>query len=153
MFLYRIVCNKDRTTDLSGMGAYLEGGRWNNQGVFALYTSENRSLALLEVLAHVDYDILPKNMYIITLQLNDNLIWTEINKENLPEDWKTLENLEMKQTGSKILSNNQKFGLKVPSVVMPQEFNFVLNPTYFQFQEKIKILHVEILEMDNRLHT
>lgn len=60
MRVYRIVKLEKRTKDLSGTGAYMEGSRWNNEGVFALYTSESEALAMLEVMVHVQEGGLPR---------------------------------------------------------------------------------------------
>ena len=65
---------KKRTTDLSGTGAYNAGGRWNSSGVYALYTSENRSLASLEVLVHVDEGELPPDLYVMTIEIVDSAL-------------------------------------------------------------------------------
>jgi len=54
MLVYRIVKSLSHADDISGIGAYKYGGRWNNKGIFMLYASMNSSLAYLENLVHFD---------------------------------------------------------------------------------------------------
>ena len=69
MHVYRIVKSEKRTTDLSGMGAFKAGGRWNEKGTYALYTSENSSLAFLENLVHFDLEETPEDLYILEIKI------------------------------------------------------------------------------------
>jgi RES domain-containing protein len=64
MLVYRIVKNRARVNDLSGTGAFMNGGRWNYEGTYALYTSEYRSLALLETLVHTEDEELPPTVIV-----------------------------------------------------------------------------------------
>ena len=85
MIVYRIVKGKNRTRDLTGMGAFLAGGRWNQEGGFALYTSENPSLALLELLVHTGSSELPPRMFIMTIEVDDKVPVYEIKDKDLPK--------------------------------------------------------------------
>src|SRR3982750_3375345 len=70
MHLYRIVQNKTRTTDLSGIGAFIAGGRWNSKGTYMLYTSENSSLAYLESLVHFERSRMPPRLFIMMVEVD-----------------------------------------------------------------------------------
>ena len=74
MNLYRIVQNKTRTTDLSGIGAFIAGGRWNSKGTYMLYTSENSSLAYLESLVHFERSCMPPRLFIMMLEVDSTAI-------------------------------------------------------------------------------
>jgi RES domain-containing protein len=69
MHVYRIVKSEKRTADLSGMGAFKAGGRWNEKGTYVLYTSENSSLAFLENLVHFDLEETPEDLYILEIKV------------------------------------------------------------------------------------
>jgi RES domain-containing protein len=88
MLVYRIVKSEKRTKDLSGKGAFNEGGRWNNEGTYALYTSENEALAMLEILVNVGETELPPHLFIITIQVNDKAPIYYIPDKNVPKNWR-----------------------------------------------------------------
>jgi RES domain-containing protein len=150
MFVYRIVKKKIRTKDLSGKGAYNEGGRWNNEGVFALYTSENEALALLEVLVHAEESELPPDLYITTIELPNSVLILTIADSNLPEDWRIPENILLKEMGDKIFSEKKYLGIKARSAVLPGSYNFILNPLFPGYHDIVRVADVRLLEMDKR---
>jgi len=150
MFVYWIVKNMIRTKDLSGKGAYNEGGRWNNEGVFALYTSENEALALLEVLVHAEESELPPNLFITTIEFSNNYPILTIADSNLPADWRIPENILLKYMGDKILSEEKYLGIKTRSAVLPGSFNYILNPLFPGYYDIVKVVDVGLLEVDKR---
>ncbi|GAC1438863.1 MAG: RES family NAD+ phosphorylase [Sediminibacterium sp.] len=150
MFVYRIVKSKKRTTDLSGTGAYNEGGRWNNEGVFALYTSENEALAMLEVLVHAEQSELPSDLYIIKIEIASSAPLLEISDNQLPKDWRIPENIKLKEMGERIMMEKKYAGIKVLSAIMPESYNYILNPLYRGFHDLIKVAAVYPLQVDKR---
>jgi RES domain-containing protein len=146
-----MVKNKARTLDLSGMGPYLGGGRWNFEGTYAVYTAAYRSLALLETLVHLEEDELPKDLYIISIEVSDLPPILSFSLEELPQRWRELENFSIKQMGTEMLRTQQYIALRVPSAVMPFENNFVLNPQFPEFEKFVKIVQIERYEPDERL--
>lgn len=136
---------------MSGTGAYLEGGRWNSAEVYALYTSENRSLASLEVLVHVDESELPPDLYIMTIDIDDTAPIYEVQDSELPADWREPENITIKTIGDKIFNENKFLGIRVRSAVMPEEYNYVLNPLYPGYRDLVKIDAVANYIVDKRL--
>ena len=152
MTVYRIAKTKLRAGDLSGTGAFKVGGRWNNPGVFALYTSENQALAMLELLVHIEESELPPDLYIITLEIDNRAPIWEFKDEALPIDWRLPDNLVLKNMGDRLLLNKQYIGFRVRSAVMPDEYNLVLNPLYPDFNKLIKIARFDRLEVDQRLN-
>ncbi len=151
MEVYRIVKSRARTQDLSGTGAYHSGGRWNLEGTYALYTSEHRSLALLETLVHTEEDELPDNLFILKISLDDNAPVKYIALEELPGNWRTIENFSIRQMGTYLLQANECLAIKVPSAVMPYEFNYILNPMFPGFEQFVQIRSVELYQPDERL--
>ncbi len=151
MKVYRIVKAKKRTRDISGTGAYNAGGRWNSIGVYALYTSENRSLASLEVLVHVDEGELPPDLYVMTIEIADTAPVYEVKDSELPRDWREPENIALKAIGDRIFNENEYLGIKVRSAVMPEEYNYILNPLHPDYRSMIKVVSVAELVVDKRL--
>ncbi len=151
MFVYRIVKSKKRTKDLSGTGAYHEGGRWNNEGVFALYTSENEALAMLEVLVHVEESELPPDLYIITIEIPDSAPVLPIADSSLPANWRIPENILLKEMGDSIFLQKKYLGIKARSAVMPGSYNYILNPLYPNYHTMVRVVNVQLLEVDQRL--
>ena len=151
MLVYRIVKLKKRTKDLSGAGAFNEGGRWNNEGVFALYTSENEALAMLEILENVELPELPPDMFIMTIQIDDTAPVFKVPHKTLPKNWRLPENIFLKELGDKIFKENKFIGIKVRSAVMENSYNFILNPLYLDYYDLVKVIKVQKLEIDKRL--
>lgn len=151
MLLYRIAKTEERARDLSGTGAFKAGGRWNNEGVFALYTSESRALALLELLVHLEEAELPPELYIISLKVDDDLKISSVDDTLLPRDWRLPGNIILKNSGDKLLKSAAIMGFRVRSAVLPEEYNIVLNPLFPGFAEKVKIVAIEKFEPDQRL--
>ena len=151
MLVYRIVKLAKRTSDLSGTGAYNEGGRWNSEGVFALYTSENAALAMLEVMVHVDVSELPPGLFVMTIEVNDIAPLFQVRDEDLPIGWRVPENFGLKETGDKIFEEKKYLGIKARSAIMPDLYNYVLNPLYPGYYDLVKVVEVKELEIDKRL--
>ncbi|HEX5155524.1 MAG TPA: RES family NAD+ phosphorylase [Parafilimonas sp.] len=151
MKVYRIAKKKHRVNDLSGTGAYNEGGRWNSPGTYALYTSEHRSLAALEVLVHVDETELPPNLFIMTIDISEQSPVYEMPDDQLPADWRIPGNLALQIIGDQIFRENNYLAIKARSAVLPQEYNYILNPLFPGFYELVKITEVFDYEIDKRL--
>ncbi len=136
--------------DLSGTGAKIHGGRWNRKGDAVLYTAGTRALALVEVLVHTTNAFLPLNYRLITIYIPDDSILT-IPTKSLPDDWN---NTEPSDSTTKIstswLSTTEYLTMRVPSVVVEGEYNFLINPAHPDFS-KVKVLRNEAFNFDNRL--
>lgn len=148
MKVYRISkCNY--IDDLSGKGASLHSGRWHNKGTYILYTAQSPSLAMLESVVHIT-TMVQLNLCIVCLDIPEESI-TSISTEQLPDNWFINPPPDhIKQTGDLFIKNKKHLALKVPSAVMPEEFNVLLNPSHPHFK-KIKILYSRILRLDERL--
>jgi RES domain-containing protein len=129
MILYRIAkCNY--AAELSGEGARLYGGRWNSIGQPMVYMASSPSLAVLEMLVHLPPAIFPSNFCLSKFDIPDHSILTADNA-SLPEDWQdTSPPIALKRLGDAFLKQNKYLLMKVPSVVVPQEFNYLFNPLH-----------------------
>lgn len=134
--------------DLSGEGARLVGGRWNSPGRAALYLAESRALAVLEVLVHLDLDehTMPSDYVIMTLDLSalEETGWLEDGPPLPPPD------MECRAIGDAFLAARRALALRVPSIIVPDSSNFVLNPAHALI-DKVSIGSLEGFTFDRRL--
>ncbi len=135
---WRFVKQKHASTAFTGEGAKLYGGRWNQQGVAAVYTSDSLSLAVIEQLVHIKpEDIIRLHYCSIKLEIPDSLAIEEI--KSLPADWDADPIPEItKNIGTDWLLSGRTAVLKVPSSIIKVQFNYVLNPLHPDFK-KIKV--------------
>jgi RES domain-containing protein len=152
MIVYRIAKSADRAGDISGFGSFKFGGRWNSKGTYMLYTSMNSSLTYLETLVHFNEPDYPPNLYITAIEIKDSdeLIY-QLPDNEYPVNWQTQENLENKIKGDQWVRENKFLAFKVRSAINPYEFNFLLNPLYPGFHDKVTVHSIEQLNIDTRL--
>lgn len=149
--VYRIALAK-HARDLSGKGARLTGGRWNAKDTAVIYTSESRSLAAMEYLVHVSLANVPSEIKIISIGIPDTSIQKQIDPSDLPKDWpQNPAPILLADIGTKWVLSMESLLLRVPSAVIMQEFNVLINPTHPDMKS-VQILVVENFIYDERLH-
>jgi RES domain-containing protein len=115
----------------SGDGARRYGGRWNQKGQAAVYTAATLSLAALEILVHVDTDLVPNDYVAFAVDIPDDVpieTFAEIVSET---EYQTAHfSLTCQKYGSEWLDKGRSAVLEVPSVVIPKEKNIILNPVH-----------------------
>lgn len=122
----------------NGEGAKKYGGRWNPPGMAVVYTSESLALAALEAFVHADSDLLPDDLVILSAEVPDTLTIQTVAPKELPNNWKTLPApLALQKIGVGWVHENRSVGMRVPSAVIPHEWNVLLNPAHPDFP-KIK---------------
>jgi len=117
----------------SGEGARLYGGRWNHAGVRMVYLSEYLSLAALEQIVHLEH--IPNVHYFsMKAEIPDGLLVETVS--NLPPDWQSDPPPEStKLIGDEWVLSDRTAVLRVPSVVVPSEYNYLLNPAHADFKK------------------
>ncbi|MFC7555345.1 RES family NAD+ phosphorylase [Pseudoroseomonas wenyumeiae] len=114
-------------------GAKLTGGRWNEKDVPAIYTSESRALACLETMAHLNSGGLPLNRYLVEVTIPDD-IWDareEHDAAALPVGWDARPTGRTSiRFGTDWLRSRRSVLLLVPSVIVPEERNILINPLH-----------------------
>ena len=135
---------RKRFATLDGTGARLYGGRWNRRGQAVVYTSVNLSLAVLEVIVHLELALedFPADYVKIGIEVPDTLRIERI--EALPRTA-----AQTVQVGANWYDYGRAVGLSVPSVVMPEERNLLLNPSHPDF-ERIRALPAKPFLFDPR---
>jgi RES domain-containing protein len=129
--LYRLVRKKyARPGDLlTGQGAALVGGRWNEKGTRLVYTTSHASLALVEALVHSP--TLPKDMILVAVDVPDQVAMGRWQTGKLPSDWATYPSPASTQLrGTRWAKRGRELGVWVPSAVVPAEWNCLLNPLH-----------------------
>ena len=117
-----------------GQGARKSGGRWNSVGIAVVYTSGTLSLALVEVLVHLPSGILPAYSA-VRVHFDESMV-TAIEPAELPASWRDHPPPpETRAIGDRWVAQGGSAVLRVPSVVVPDEFNYVLNPSHPGFAD------------------
>lgn len=107
---------------LDGEGAKLAGGRWNRRGRRAVYLSEHLSTAVLELLVHIDLTMMPR-LVAIRAEIPSGVKIYEPALADLPPD-------STRAFADKWFASRATALMRVPSVIVPEEFNYVLNPDH-----------------------
>lgn len=131
--LWRVVKRTHASTAFDGKAAQRFGGRWNSPGWRAVYASATKSLAVLEVLAHVDVGRPLPRLVAFAFDVDEALVET-LAVARLPRNWRTARGAEATQRlGDEWLRSGRTVALAVPSVIVPEERNYVLNPVHPSF--------------------
>lgn len=145
---YRIASAKYRF-DASGKGAEILGGRFNPMGYSALYAATSISLATLETLVHTT-NFYPMSHYIMSIDVPAETL-AEFSEADMPYGWDKLDDLSVAQAfGVEKLYEANRLGILVPSVVVPEQHNIVLNPRHRAMQD-VEVHEVRPLNLDARL--
>jgi len=119
--------------DLSGAGAKKSGGRWNRAGTALVYTSASIALACLEAVVHLGAGNLPLNRYLVLIDIPDE-VWQR--RESLSADlirvgWDALPVGRVSlDVGDIWINDRSSCVLEVPSVIIPEEMNVLINPAH-----------------------
>lgn len=149
MIVYRLTSG-EYINDLSGTGAKLYGGRWNSIGLPALYTTQHISLAVLEILVHIKSYRRPLNYHLISIDIPESVEMVSIDHQKLKNNWK--DDVAYGQfIGNEFLTAATSAVLKVPSAIIEDENNFLINPAHPEVR-KIKVRSSKIFEFDKRLY-
>ena len=149
MIVYRVGRTK-YANDLTGEGARLNGGRWNHRLTPCVYTSESRALAVLEYTVNVNIDDIHRALSISTIDIPDKNI-LELTIAELPGNWRAAPSpAATKDFGTQLLKKAEFEIIKIPSVVLPDEYNFLLNPTHVA-SSKFSVVDVQDFVFDVRI--
>lgn len=136
---------------LDGEGARLNGGRWNSEGVPVVYTSHALSLAALEYLVHVDLAEAPTDLVAIEIEIPDDVRVSEVSVHELPADWNLVaEHSACVAAGDDWAAAARTLALRVPSAVIPQESNVLLNPRHAD-AGRVRVVATHDFVLDPRL--
>lgn len=127
--LWRVVKRQHAATAFDGKAAQRFGGRWNSVGRRAVYASATKSLALLEILVHLDVGRPLPEFVGFSFTVDEGLI--DRLPGALPRGWRAARGLLItQQLGDAWLASGKGLALAVPSVIVPEESNYVLQPVF-----------------------
>ena len=150
--VWRITARSFADSAFSGEGASIVGGRWNSKGKRMVYTAEHLSLAILEVFVHLNVPIVePDSFVIIPAEIPDDLSIEYLTVDRLPLDWQSSEQkLSLKAVGDEWLDGLNTAILAIPSAIVPQELNYLINPQHPDFNRLI-IHPPQVYNFDRRM--
>jgi RES domain-containing protein len=147
---WRIAKARHAVTAFSGEGAKDYGGRWNSPGVAVIYAAGSAALAMLEVLVHLQSQELLQRYVLFEVTFHESLI-TTVNPKTLPKAWRqSPPPAAVQQVGDLWVTGGRSAVLRVPSVTVPNEWNYLLNPAHADYR-KITIGPRQPTRFDPRL--
>jgi RES domain-containing protein len=131
--LWRVVKRRHAATAFDGKAAQHFGGRWNSPGWRAVYASATKSLAVLELLVHVDVGRPLPRLVAFTFDVDNKLV-DRLPAALLPRHWRTSRGLPVtQQIGDEWLAAGHGLALAIPSAIVPEEWDYLLNPAHPAF--------------------
>ena len=132
---WRIVKARYRSTAFDGEGARLFGGRWNTKGTPIVYTAGSQALAVLELLVHLKAPDLLKHYRLIPVTFDESLM-RPLDLRSLPSNWRRRPApLAVRGIGDDWITDRRSVVLRVPSVIVPDESNYLINPRHPDFRK------------------
>lgn len=147
MLVFRICLAKwSHRLTASGFGV-----RWNSKGRFVIYTASSRSLACLENLVHRSGEGLNESFKLLTIEIPKTLKIHEVKLKELSKNWSDFNNSNYcKKIGDMWLDKHESAVMKVPSAIIPDENNYLINPNHNDFK-KISLAKIENFTFDPRI--
>ena len=151
MRVWRICRERYAADALSGRGGLVVSGRWHTRGRPVVYASESLALAALEVLVHADRATAPADLVRVEIDVPDGLSVARVSTRDLPKDWRKYpSHPDLRRRGDEWLRGGSTPVLEVPSVVVPEESNFLLNPQHPDAR-RLSIVSTRRFSLDARL--
>jgi RES domain-containing protein len=149
--IWRIVKAKHAAGAFDGEGARRYGGRWNPRGTPMVYLGGSLSLAALETFVHLAPEDARISLVAIEVSVPDSMKITELDTAKLPSEWRAQAPQHATQViGRDWIKHGATVLLRVPSVIVVSEFNYLLNPQHPDFA-RIKIHPPMPFGFDNRM--
>jgi RES domain-containing protein len=147
MILWRISSH----STLDGRGGLYASGQWHTEGRRIVYLAENPAGALVEVLVHLELDLahLPKSYRLLKAEAAEGLSIRKITGAELPNNWIS-DQVATRTVGDEWLASKNALLLRVPSAIVPETFNILLNPEHAE-AGRIQVLWYEEYPWDARL--
>lgn len=148
---YRLVKRKWLRDAFDGEGARLYGGRWNSKGNACVYLASAESLAMLEMMVHMqDYRLL-ENYALFEVTFDENAL-LQLPDDQLSDDWRVEPAPSSTAAiGDSWLESQLSLVLAVPSVVVPRETNYLINPSHTDFEAMTNVAKEIDFAPDKRL--
>ncbi|MEM1169419.1 MAG: RES family NAD+ phosphorylase [Cyanobacteria bacterium P01_H01_bin.35] len=149
--IWRISHKKYIDIALTGESYNRSRGRWNSKGTALIYTSATLSLATLETLVCMEIENFGNIFVSISVRIPDNFPIKQVDESLLPHNWRDTPSPEaLASIGDKWLTSKTTAVLRVPSAIIPQEYNYLINPLHPDF-EKISIASPQPFILDRNI--
>jgi RES domain-containing protein len=141
MFFWRI----SNHATLDGRGGLVASARWHTEGRAIVYLAESAAGALVEALVHLELDPrrLPKFYRLLKAQAPDDLPVSTITSAELPKGKWKLDQIATRTIGDEWLASKSSALLRVPSAIVPETFNLLLNPEHADAAQVQVLWHSE----------
>ena len=134
--VWRISHKKYTNIALIGEGYNCGRGRWNSKGTALIYTSATLSLATLETLVYMEIENFSNIFVSISIKIPDSFYIQQVDESLLPHNWRDTPPTEaLASIGDKWFTSQTTVVLKVPSAIIPQEYNYLINPLHPDFEK------------------
>lgn len=127
--------------------------RWNKNNEYVIYAGGSRALSTLEMIVHRASIKIGTEYKLLTIDVAiDDVDILAIDVDALPLNWKSLAAYpSLQMIGSQWYRSQKQLVLKVPSVIIPQEFNYVINTSHPDFKSKVSLMEIADFQWDSRL--
>lgn len=147
---YRLVKRKYASSAFDGEGAKLFGGRWNSKGTAVVYLADSMSLAILEVMVHLENYKALQHYVCYEVSFDASFLLT-ITDEDLPSNWQEYPApIDTANIGDQWVKENASVLLSVPSVIVPNERNYMINVNHPKAKQATRIEPIKFAP-DSRL--
>ena len=135
MRLWRITQAQFANSALSGDGSFAFPGRWHRRGSRVVYTADSLALAALEQLVHLRDNLEAVSYFAFRIEVPDDVRFAEVLAASLPDAWDhpAAPHEQLRDQGQAWLREGETVALLVPSAVIPDERNVLLNPAHPDF--------------------
>ncbi len=137
--------------DLSGLGGWRFSARWHTRGRPVVYTAEHPAGALVEFLVHLQDGLIPDSFQMLTIDADEGVITHEIESSALPGNWRTSLPVT-RDIGDRWLHEGSTPLLRVPSVILPDTWNLLINPQHPYAATMLRVTKSQHVPLDGRLN-
>jgi RES domain-containing protein len=149
MEVWRLFPGRYRESAFTGVGGLYTAARWNHQGTLMVYTATSRALAALEFFVNLEPNEAPDDLLLAEAKIPDEMVET-LDLKSLPAKWREPNNRVCRDLGSKWAESARSVALKVPSAVVEDDWNVLLNPRHPDFG-KIQLKTPKPFHYDERM--
>jgi len=151
MRIFRLCRKPFAKSPLDGKGGLVVAGRWHTPRRLVAYASDSLALASLEILVHCDFDLLPRDLVAVEVDVPSGVKIAELAIRKLPRTWRKFPApVSLQRLGNGWLDGGKSCLLRVPSAVVPEEHNYLINPAH-RDMKKIRVVRKFDFRLDPRL--
>jgi RES domain-containing protein len=142
-----------KTTFSQKLSASGSANRWNMKNQQVIYAGSSRSLSTLELIVHKGAVVPSEKYQVMIISIADeDTLYKQVHVKDLPRNWRTFTAYAtLQKIGARWINSQESLILKVPSAIIPQEYNYVINTEHPDFPRKVQLVRTEAYFWDSRL--